>query len=108
MTVTALGRVNVASPGTPVRLSADSELRISKLFVQVIPGLTGKGYVGTEDLDKSTLDGVVRVLWPNASGGFSDQFAIESADGLNSMHLAEYTIDMDVADEGLLVSYWVA
>jgi hypothetical protein len=44
MTVKCLGRVNVATPGTPVPLSIDPTVRASKLFFQVIPGLTGKTY----------------------------------------------------------------
>lgn len=107
MTLTSLGRVNIPAPGTPVPLSADHNLRASKLFVQVIPGLTGKAYVGSIGMNKATLNGVVRILWPNSSGGFSDQFFLETDDGNNGLPLAEYAIDMDVAGEGVLVSYWV-
>jgi hypothetical protein len=106
MTVTALGRVNVATPGTLVPLSTDPTKLASKIFVQVVPGLTGKGYLGTAGMVRSTLAGVVRVLWPNTSGGFSENFLIESNDGANTLSLSQYYVDMDVANEGLLVSYW--
>ena len=106
MTVTTLGRVNVATPGTPVQLSSDPTKRVSKLFIQVIPGLTGKGYIGVAGMTRATLVGVMRVLWPNASGGFSDSFFLESQDGADSINLSAYYIDMDVAAEGLLISYW--
>ncbi len=43
MTVTTLGRVNVTTPGTLVPLSTDPTKRASKIFAQVVPGLTGKG-----------------------------------------------------------------
>ena len=42
MTLTSLGRVNVPTPGTPVSLATDPNIRVSKIFVQVIPGLTGE------------------------------------------------------------------
>ena len=42
MTIHCTGRINVATPGTPVRLSADPTATVSKLFFQAIPGLTGK------------------------------------------------------------------
>lgn len=106
MTHTSLGRVNVSTPGTPVALSTSPTQRVSKLFVQVIPGLTGKCYLGKPGMNKTTLAGVSRVLWPNASGGFSDQFFLEAQDGKNSIPLSEYSIDADVAGEGLLVTYW--
>lgn len=106
MTHTSMGRVNVSTPGTPVKLSTIPTLRVSKLFLQVIPGLTGKCYLGNTGMNKSTLAGVSRILWPNPSGGFSDQFFLEAQDGSDSIPLAEYAIDVDVAGEGLLVTYW--
>ena len=106
MTVTTLGRVNVATPGTPVPLSTDPNQRVARIFAQVVPGLTGKGYLGKSNMTRATLAGVIRVLWPNSGGGFSENFMVESADGTDSLNLSEYFIDMDVAGEGLLVSYW--
>ncbi len=107
MTLTSLGRVNVVTPGTPVRLTGNTSILASKLYFQVVPGLTGKGYIGGSTMVKTTLSGVARILWPNASGGISDQFFLESSSGNDSLVLSEYYIDMDVAGEGLLVSYWV-
>jgi hypothetical protein len=106
MTVTALGRVNVATPGTPVPLSADPTVRAAKILFQVIPGLTGKGYIGKSGMVRATLANVIRVLWPNPSGGISDAFFIESQDDADVLNVSSYFIDMDVAGEGLLVSYW--
>lgn len=106
MTQIPLGRVNVSTPGTPVPLSTNPTQKASKLFFQVIPGLTGKCYVGVPGMSKTTLNGVSRILWPNPTGGFSDQFFLETQDGEDSMPLSEYAIDVDVAGEGLLVTYW--
>jgi hypothetical protein len=106
MNINCKGRVNVATPGTPVPLATDPSVRASKLFFQVIPGLTGKAYIGAANLSKSTLAGVARILWPNSSGGFSETFSIEAQDGENSIRLIDYAIDADVAGEGLLVTYW--
>ncbi|HXJ42254.1 MAG TPA: hypothetical protein VNH18_23445 [Bryobacteraceae bacterium] len=108
MTITTKGRVNVATPGTPVPLSTDPSVIACKLFFQVIPGFTGKTYVGVPGMTKGTLDGVARVLWPNSSGGFSETFSIESQDGTDSIRLLDYAIDADTASEGLLVTYWTA
>ena len=108
MTITTKGRINVTTPGTPVPLSTDPTVTACKLFVQVIPGLTGKTYLGVPGMTKGTLAGVARVLWPNASGGFSETFEVESQDGTDSIRLQDYAIDADVAGEGLLVTYWTA
>lgn len=106
MNIYPLGRVNVLTPGTPVPLSTDPTATASKLFFQVIPGLTGKTYVGSTNMTKATLASVARVLWPNQNGGFSENFYIEAQDGENTIRLSEYAIDADVAGEGLLVTYW--
>ena len=106
MTVTTLGRVNVTTPGTPVPLSTDPNQRVAKIFAQVIPGLTGKGYLGTSNMVRATLAGVIRVLWPNSGGGISENFLVESTDGTDTLNLSQYFVDMDVAGEGLLVTYW--
>ena len=106
MTINCKGRVNVTTPGTPVPLTTDPIAVASKLFFQVIPGLTGKTYVGNASMTKATLEGVARILWPNASGGFSETFYIEAQDGENSIRVKDYSVDADVAGEGLLVTYW--
>src|SRR5579862_9727476 len=97
MIIKSLGRVNVPVPGTPVPLTTNAAIVVSKLFVQVIPGLTGKTYLGSATMTKATLAGAIRILWPNTSGGFSENFFLESQDGTNSISLAEYAVDADVA-----------
>ncbi len=106
MTANPLGRINVATPGTLVPLSANLTARASKIFFQVVPGLTGKGYIGKSGMVRATLAQVVRVLAPNPSSGFSESFFLESQGDSDVLNLAEYYIDMDVAGEGLLVTYW--
>src|ERR1700730_6523376 len=106
MTVTSLGRLNVATPGTPIHISADPTIRASKIYFQAVPGLTGKGYIGKKGMVKAALTNVIRVLAPNPTGGISDAFFLESQQDANVLNLSEYYIDMDVAGEGLLISYW--
>jgi hypothetical protein len=106
MNINCKGRVNVTASGTPVRLTTDSTVTAARLLFQVIPGLTGKTYVGNAVMTKATLGGVARILSPNASGGVSETFSIEAQDGTDSIRLSDYAIDADVAGEGLLVTYW--
>ncbi len=106
MTINPQGSVNVPTPGTPVQVTTDTTVTASKIFFQVIPGLTGKMYVGSPTMNKTTLAGCARVLWPNSTGGFSEHFYIETQDGENSIRVADYAVDADVAGEGLLVTYW--
>jgi hypothetical protein len=91
-----------------VPLSTDPRQRAARIYIQVIPGFSGKAYLGQKGMNRSTLQGVMRVLWPNANGGISDEFTIESPTGGNLLYLSQYYLDMDVAGEGVLVSYWTA
>jgi hypothetical protein len=106
MTVTSVGRLNVATPGTPIPISTDPAARVAKIHFQVLPGLTGKGYIGKKTMAKAALTNVIRVLAPNPTGGISDSFFLESQQDADVLNLSEYYIDMDVAGEGLLISYW--
>ena len=106
MTVTSLGRLNVTTPGTPVPISTDPTARAAKIYFQVLPGLTGKGYIGKTGMVRASLTNVVRVLSPNPAGGLSDSFFLESRQDSDVLNLSEYFVDMDIAGEGLLISYW--
>lgn len=106
MNMNPLGRVSVATPGTPVALAADHSATAAKIFFQAIPGLTGKTYIGKAGMNKTTLAGVARILCPNSGGGFSENFWIETNDGADSLRLSDYSVDADVAGEGLLVTSW--
>jgi hypothetical protein len=104
MAPTLLGRVNVPASGTAVRLAA-TPTPCSRIRVSVVAGLTGKCYFGTSAVDHSTRAGVIKELWPNG-GGVDDAYEIYTEDGSNSLHLEDYSIDVAISGEGLIVSYW--
>jgi hypothetical protein len=105
MSPQSLGRVNVSAPGTPVPL-ATQYTPCCHIRVQVVAGLTGKMYFGTQTVNHATMVGVIKELWPNPSGGVDDSYDVAILD--NQLNLADYAIDASVATEGLIVSYWVA
>jgi hypothetical protein len=74
--------------------------------VQVVAGLTGKMYVGVPGMNKNTLTGVIKELWPNQAGGVDDSWEVWSSTDVESLDLSQYVIDAAVAGEGLIVSYW--
>ena len=108
MSPVALGRVNVATPGTAVPLATVST-PCKRIRVQVIAGLDGKMYFGTLQVKGSTLAGVIKELWPNSTGGVDDSYEVQAMDATNAvsqLDLANYAIDAVVAGEGLIVTYW--
>jgi hypothetical protein len=97
--------VNVTTSGTPIQL-ATAYTPCNRVRVSVVAGLTGKMYLGTAAVNHSTLAGVIKELWPNSGGGVDDSYEFNSADGTNSLNLADYWIDAAINGEGLIVAYW--
>jgi hypothetical protein len=113
MAPVCLGRVNVATSGTPVPL-ATQYTPCSRIRVSVIAGLSGKMYFGANPINpptipginQTTLAGVVKQLWPNSGGGVDDDYEVFTEDGTNQLNLADYAIDAAISGEGLIVTYW--
>jgi hypothetical protein len=63
-------------------------------------------YFGTQAVNHTTLNGVIKELWPNSAGGVDDSFEIATADGADELNLKDYAIDAAVAGEGLIVTFW--
>jgi hypothetical protein len=106
MTPNSLGRVNVPTPGAPVP-PATASTPGCRIRVQVIAGLTGKVYFGTQAVNHSTMAGVIKELAPNSAGGVDDSHEIFTTDNTDRLNAADYAIDAAVGSEGLIVSYWV-
>lgn len=51
--------------------------KVNSFKVRVIPGYCSKVYVGFSNMNITTLQGVIKVLYPNCNGGLSDEWKIE-------------------------------
>jgi hypothetical protein len=106
MQPTFLGKVTVASAGTPVPLSTDLTLRACAILVSTIPGLTGNVYLGGAGLDQNTLHHVMIKFNAPSVFGPPDSFLVEARDGHNALQVSEYFLDASVSGEGALVTYF--
>lgn len=106
MQPTFLGKVTVASAGTPVPLSADLTLRACAILVSTIPGLTGNVYLGGAGLDQNTLAQVMLKFNAPSAFGPPDSFLVEARGGQNALQVSEYFLDASVNGEGALVTYF--
>lgn len=52
---------------------------------QVIPGYCGKMHVGLKGMSVTTCANVLTVLWPNCSGGHSENFTLSDLSGNNGI-----------------------
>jgi hypothetical protein len=106
MQPTFLGKVTVASAGTPVPLSTDLTLRACAILVSTIPGLTGNVYLGGAGLDRNTLAQVMMKFNAPSVFGPPDSFLVEAQGGSNALQVSEYFLDVSVSGEGVLVTYF--
>lgn len=111
MQTVALGVVRVPTPGTPVPITTDLSVRVMQVVFRTVPGFTGKTYIGLAGMNKSSanMTGVVRILSePPAFGPQDGESIPPSPNGAtNVVRLADFWIDADVANEGVVVSYFV-
>jgi hypothetical protein len=109
MQAVSLGLIRVPAPGSPVQVTTDGSLHATQLVVRTVPGFTGRTYVGLAGMDKMSKAGVIRVLSEPAVFGMQDGEALPpSPSGANILRVADYWVDADVANEGVLVTYFVA
>jgi hypothetical protein len=106
MQPTFLGKITVASAGTPVPLLTDPTVRACAILVVTIPGLTGNIYLGGANLNQGTLAGVMIQFNAPAAQGPPDQFLLASKDARNSLRVSDYFLDASVSGEGALVTYF--
>ena len=112
MQAISLGLIRVPSPGVPVPISTDDTLRAMQIMFRTVPGFTGRTYVGLAGMDKTSpaKTGVLRILSePPAFGPQDgDEFPPSAGDRGNVLRAADYWVDADVANEGVLVVCMVA
>ena len=107
MRAKSFGKIVVPTPGTLVRLTTDTTLRVARLRFAVVIGETGRVFVGVAGMNKADGTGVIKEFWPTgAGGGVADQIDIAAIDNRHLLVPADYYIDANTANEGLIASYW--
>jgi hypothetical protein len=107
MSVISLGKVTVASAGTPVNITVNftdldtrEHHRAKAIQIQALPGNAGDVYVGLKGLlTKATLVGVLAVLSPGMT--YREQLG-ETQNGLS---VRDFSIDADTNNDAAVVSY---
>ena len=101
----SFGKIAVPTPGTPMPITTDTNLRAAKLRFAVVIGETGRVFLGVEGMNKATGACVVKEFWPTgAGGGVADELVLESEAG--ELRPSDYYVDANTAGEGLMIAYW--
>ena len=103
----SLGLIAVPNPGTPVRVTANTNLWANRIRFADVIGETGRKFLGVQGMNKGTSAGVLKEFWPTGSGGgMADAYEIWAATEHDLLRLSDYWIDANNAGEGLIVAYW--
>jgi hypothetical protein len=107
MAAKSLGKIVVTIPGTPVRVTANqadptARLACHAIQLEALPANGGPVYIGnTATFNKASGAGLLMILPPptiNSISAFKDSAPL-SPNGLNA---ADYYIDADNANEGVV------
>jgi len=102
------GRIIVSTPGVPVPVTAlqtdaINRLNVHAVLIQALSSNTGKVYIGTRDINRSTLAGVYAVLavpTPSVIPTFSAALTLAPA----GIQVQDMYLDVDLGGEGALVT----
>lgn len=106
----ALGATTVPTGGTPVGLSIPTSLTPPKahsLLLQPLPTNTGRVYLGTVGLNRTTLAAVLAIL-PVPTANALPAFTASLAVAANALALEDLYVDVEVNGEGVFGSVLVA
>jgi hypothetical protein len=78
---------------------------VQQVRVRVIPGYQCKVYVGASYLNRSTYAGTYAVLYPNATGGWSEEWALADPRGMDGIDLSQIYVAGDCSGEQVTV-FW--
>ena len=107
MKAKSFGKIPVPTPGTPVPVTSDTNLRVERMRFAAAIGDTGRVFLGVSGMNKANATGVVKEFWPTGSGGgIADSFDIWAEDSRHLLVPSDYYVDANNAGEGLIVAYW--
>jgi hypothetical protein len=107
MQAESFGKIAVPTPGTPVRVTTNTNLRVARMRFAVVIGETGRVFLGVAGMNKADGTGVVKQFWPTgAGGGIADEFEVTAMDDRHLLVPSDYYVDANNANEGLIVAYW--
>lgn len=113
METLSLGKVTVATAGTPTQIKNllpaalpgwfPANHKVYRINVQQA-GNTGKVSFGTSTVNAATLAGTIYQLLPEATSALKDSYRHEAPDSGNQLQLDDYYLDVTVSGEGALIS----
>jgi hypothetical protein len=102
-----LGKIVVATPGTPIQVSTlPPTPACCRIRFEMPAGNTNGAFVGVAGLVGSTLTNCIKQLVKPTAGAPLDAFEIADEDSRNTLHIADYWVDVTTASDGVLVTYW--
>lgn len=104
----SLGKITVATPGSPVRCTANQvdpakPLLAHSIHIQPICDNTGHLFVGNAAMNRLTYVGVIEIV-PIPSTNIHQKFVRSSDCSINGLNAADLYVDSDVTGSAAVVS----
>src|ERR1039458_2053345 len=91
MKAKSFGKISVPTPGTPVPVTSDLNLRVERMRFAAAIGDTGRVFLGVSGMTKANGTGVGKEFWPTGSGGgVADSFDIWAEDSRHLLVPSDY------------------
>jgi hypothetical protein len=108
MASVSLGKVTVATPGSPVRCTANQvdpakPMVAHSVHIQPLFDNSGHVYIGSAAMVRSTYAGVIEVIAVPAIN-YHPKFTRSSDASINGLNIADLYIDADVTGDSALIS----
>ena len=99
------GTSNVSYPAGWTNTYGTSNLRATKLSIQLADGATGHGYVGNANVTNAGANADVDLDPSAMSGNAGAQWSVESQKECNTIDLAQYYVHGSNAGDKINISY---
>ena len=108
MASVSLGKVTVATPGSPVRITANrvdpaKPMLAHSIHIQPVCDNVGHLFVGSSSMERDTYIGVIEVI-PLPSTNIHQKFVRSSDCSINGLNAADLYVDSDVTGSAAVVS----
>lgn len=98
------GQQTITTSTTPTALSCSTQRYVNKLTIRVLPGYSGKLFVGISGMNTSTYADTIAILYPN-SGAHSEEYVLQDFSSDDGIDLCGIYVAGGVASEHAIAEY---
>ena len=98
------GSATITLSGSPAAINCGDSSYVNRVIVSVVPGGSGKVYVGQASQNPATGAGIAQILFPNG-GAHSEQFELSDPSGNDTINLCDVYVSGEIPGEPALTNW---